>query len=284
MKVLVTGFNGQLGFDIVNQLKKINIDCVGIDKSELDITDENAVNVFFDSCKYTHIIHCAAWTAVDDAETNEDLCKKVNVDGTRYLVNICKKYNLTMMYFSTDYVYGGIGDEPYKIGDPINPLGVYAKTKYQGELEVQTLDKYFIIRTSWVFGNNGKNFINTMIDLSKKYNEIKVVCDQIGSPTYTIDLSKLACDMIQTDKYGIYHASNEGFVSWSNFAREIFKLADINVSVIDVSTEEYNSKAKRPKNSRLDKSKLVDNGFDRLPEWQDALKRYLDVKGWLKNG
>lgn len=282
MNILVTGFSGQLGFDIVNELKKRNIECCGVDINELDLTDENAVKDFFNDNKWTHIIHCAAYTAVDKAESCPDLCRKVNVDGTRYLVEQCKKYNMTMMYFSTDYVYGGDGNEPYKVGDPIKPLGVYAKTKYEGELEVSKLDNYFIIRTSWVFGNNGNNFINTMMKLSETHKELSVVNDQIGSPTYTIDLAKLSCDMIVTDKYGIYHASNEGYVSWADFAREIFKLANLDVNVINVTTEEYNATALRPKNSRLDKSKLTEMGFNRLPDWKDALKRYMIEKGWLK--
>ena len=282
MNILVTGFGGQLGYDIIKELESRNIPCKGIDIQDLDLTDEAAVNNFFSDNKYTHLIHCAAWTAVDKAEENEALCRKVNVDGTKYLAEQCKKYNMPMMYFSTDYVYGGEGNEPYKIGDKINPLGVYAKTKYEGELEVSKLDKYFIIRTSWVFGNNGNNFINTMMKLSENHNELKVVCDQIGSPTYTIDLAKLSCDMIVTDKYGVYHASNEGYISWADFAREIFKYANLNVNVINVTTEEYNAKAMRPKNSRLDKSKLTEMGFSRLPNWQDALHRYMTIKGWIK--
>lgn len=282
MNILVTGFSGQLGFDIVNELKKRNIECQGVDILDLDLTDEKAVEDFFSDKNFTHIIHCAAYTAVDKAETCEDICRKVNVDGTRYLVSQCKKYDMTMMYFSTDYVYGGDGNEPYKVGDSIKPLGVYAKTKYEGELEVIKLDKYFIIRTSWVFGNNGTNFINTMMKLSDNHKELRVVSDQIGSPTYTVDLAKLSCDMISTDKYGIYHASNEGYVSWADFAREIFRLADKDIQVIDVTTEEYHAKAMRPKNSRLDKSKLTEMGFSRLPDWKDALKRYMIGKGWLK--
>ena len=282
MNILVTGYSGQLGFDIVNELNKRNIKCLGIDINDLDLTDENAVKDFFDDNKWSHIIHCAAYTAVDKAESCEDLCRRVNVDGTRYLVEQCKKYNMPMMYFSTDYVYGGEGSEPYKVGDQIKPLGVYAKTKYEGELEVSKLDKYFIIRTSWVFGNNGNNFINTMMKLSEDHKELRIVYDQVGSPTYTIDLAKLSCDMILTDKYGVYHASNEGYVSWADYAREIFKLANLDVNVINVTTEEYNAKAMRPKNSRLDKSKLTEMGFDRLPDWKDALKRYMIQKGWYK--
>ena len=186
------------------------------------------------------------------------------------------------MYFSTDYVYGGEGNETYKVGDQINTLVVYAKTKYEGEWEIFKLDKYFIIRTFWVFGNNGNNFINTMMKLSENHRELRVVVDQIGSPTYTVDLAKLSCDMILTDKYGIYHASNEGYVSWADFAREIFKLANIDIYIIDVTTEEYNATAMSPKNSRLDKSKLIEMGFDKLPDWKDAMKRYMIGKGWLK--
>ena len=276
-KILVTGFAGQLGHDIVHELKKRNISAFGIDKDELDITDENAVNNFFIDNKFSHIIHCAAWTAVDKAE-DESLKKvvyDVNVNGTKYIMQNCEKFDIPMMYFSTDYVFGGEGDKPFKVGDKVNPLGYYATTKYLGEEEVRKLKKYFIIRISWAFGKNGTNFIKTMIELSKKHKELNVVCDQIGSPTYMKDLAILASDMILTDKYGTYHATNEGYVSWADFAREIFRQKNLDVKVNDVTTEEYNAKAKRPKNSRLDKSKLDMEGFNRLPTWQDALSRFL---------
>ena len=282
MRILVTGAQGQLGSDIIAELDKRKIEYIATDINMLDITDKNSVDNFFDNNGPTHVIHCAAYTAVDKAEEDENICRKVNVDGTANLVEASRRLNLPLMYFSTDYIFGGEGDAPYKIDDPANPLGVYAKTKYEGELKVVTLDKFFIIRISWVFGKNGNNFINTMMRLSEERDELKVVNDQIGSPTYTKDLSVLVCDMIQTDKYGIYHASNEGFVSWYDFAKKIFELTGKTTKVLPVSTEEYNAKAHRPKNSRLDKSKLVEMGFNPLPTWQDALQRYLKEKKWLK--
>lgn len=282
MKVLVTGANGQLGSDICKELEKRKIEFIPTDVQELDITSDEFVNRVFAEKQPTHVIHCAAYTAVDKAEDDESLCHRINVIGTENLVNACRELDIPLMYFSTDYVFGGDGINPYKVDDEPNPLGVYAKTKYEGELRVKTLNKYFIVRISWAFGKNGNNFINTMMRLSESNDTLKVVNDQIGSPTYTIDLAKLSCDMIATDKYGVYHASNEGYISWADFAREIFKLTDRKVKVIDVSTEEYNAKAHRPKNSRLDKSKLVEQGFELLPTWQDALYRYLKDKLWLK--
>ena len=277
VKILVTGNAGQLGFDIVNELSKRNIEAVGIDKTDLDITDEKAVDNFFVNNAFSHVIHCAAWTAVDKAEEkeNEKLVYDVNVNGTKYIMKNCLKYDMPMMYFSTDYVFGGEGDKPFKVDDKVNPLGKYALTKYLGEEEVRKLKKYFIIRISWAFGKNGSNFIKTMLNLSKNHKELNVVSDQVGSPTYMKDLAVLASDMILTNKYGTYHATNEGYVSWADFAREIFKLKNINIKVNDVTTEEYNAKAKRPKNSRLDKTKLDIEGFNRLPTWQDALDRFL---------
>ena len=276
-KILVTGFAGQLGHDIVHELEKRNIDAFGIDKNELDITDEKAVDDFFINNVFSHVIHCAAWTAVDKAEEkeNEQLVYDVNVNGTKHIMKNCLKYDMPMMYFSTDYVFGGEGDKPFKVDDKVNPLGKYALTKYLGEEEVRKLKKYFIIRISWAFGKNGSNFIKTMLNLSKNHKELNVVSDQVGSPTYMKDLAVLASDMILTNKYGTYHATNEGYVSWADFAREIFKLKNINIKVNDVTTEEYNAKAKRPKNSRLDKTKLDIEGFNRLPTWQDALDRFL---------
>lgn len=281
MRVLVTGANGQLGSDIILELEKRKIDYIASDISNLDITINEMVEDFFNINGPTHVIHCAAYTAVDKAEDEENICRKINVHGTENLVNICKKLNIPLMYFSTDYIFGGDGDKPYKIDDPANPLGVYAKTKYEGELKVAELDKFFILRISWVFGKNGNNFINTMLRLSEERDELKVVNDQIGSPTYTKDLAVLACDMINTEKYGIYHATNEGYVSWFDFAKKIFELTGKKTKVLPISSEDYNSKAKRPKNSRLDKSKLVEMGFNLLPTWEDALIRYLKEKKWI---
>lgn len=273
--VLITGARGQLGCDLVNELSNRNIKFIATDSDDLDITNDTLVSSFFDKHNVTCVIHSAAFTQVDKAEEEKELAYKINVKGTENIVNECKKYDIPMVYFSTDYIFGGEGDKPYKVDDKANPLGEYAKTKYEGELLVRKLNKYFIIRISWVFGKNGNNFIKTMLKLSETKTELNVVSDQIGSPTYTVDLSKLVADMIKTDKYGVYHATNEGFVSWADFAREIFKVANKNVIVHDVTSEEYNAKAKRPKNSRLDKSKLIENGFYKLPTWQDALNRFL---------
>lgn len=273
--VLVTGAKGQLGYDIVKELKKNNIKYIATDSDDLDITNEPKVKSFFKEHNVSYVIHCAAFTQVDKAEEEKELNYKINVLGTANIVNECKKYDIPMVYFSTDYIFGGEGDKPYYEDDKSNPLGEYAKSKYEGELLVKKLNKYYIVRISWVFGINGNNFIKTMLKLSETKKELNVVSDQIGSPTYTVDLSKLIIDMIKTDKYGVYHATNEGFISWSDFAREIFKKANKNVVVHDVTTEEYNAKAKRPKNSRLCKDKLVENGFNRLPPWQDALSRFL---------
>lgn len=277
--ILITGAKGQLGYDLVRELKHRNINFIATDYDDLDITDETKVTEFFNYHKISCVIHSAAFTQVDKAEEEKELTHKINVFGTANIVNECKKYDIPMAYFSTDYIFGGEGDKPYSVDDKANPLGEYAKSKYEGELLVKKLNKFFIIRISWVFGKNGNNFIKTMIKLSETKNELNVVSDQIGSPTYTVDLSKLVVDMIQTDKYGVYHATNEGFVSWADFAREIFKKANKNVAVHDVTTEEYNAKALRPKNSRLDKSKLIENGFSKLPTWQDALDRFLKEIG-----
>ena len=276
MNILITGAKGQLGTDIANALKdEKDINLLLADIQELDITDELKVKKYFDENNIDMVIHTAAWTRVDDAETNRELVYKVNVLGTKNLVDNCDKKDIPMIYFSTDYVFGGEGKEPYKVDDKKNPLGYYAETKYEGELEVTRLKKYFILRISWVFGKNGNNFIKTMLKLSETHDTLTVVNDQIGSPTYTVDVASIIKEFVRSDKYGVYHVTNEGYVSWADFAREIFKEANKNVKVIDVTTEEYNAKAKRPKNSRLDKSKLVENGFHLLPTWQDALKRYL---------
>ena len=273
---MITGAKGQLGTDITNALKdEKDINLLLADIQELDITEEAKVKNYFDENNIDMVIHTAAWTRVDDAETNKELVYKVNVLGTKYLVDNCDKKDIPMIYFSTDYVFGGEGKEPYKVDDKKNPLGYYAETKYEGELEVMRLKKYFIFRISWVFGKNGNNFIKTMLKLSETHDTLTVVNDQIGSPTYTVDVASIIKEFVRSDKYGVYHVTNEGYVSWADFAREIFKEANKNVKVIDVTTEEYNAKAKRPKNSRLDKSKLVENGFHLLPTWQDALKRYL---------
>lgn len=276
MKVLVTGVKGQLGFDIVNKCKKRNIDAIGVDIEEMDITNSMQVCTVIKNANVDAVIHCAAWTAVDKAEDEEEACRKVNKNGTENVVAVCRELDIPIMYFSTDYVFDGQGEEPWKEYDQRNPLNVYGQTKYEGELAVEAYPKRFIIRISWVFGVNGNNFIKTMLRLGKEIGEVSVVDDQIGSPTYTYDLAELCVDMIITDKYGTYHASNEGVCSWYEFACEIFKQADLNVKVTPVDSSKFPVKAIRPKNSRMSKSELDRQGFDRLPVWQDALNRYLN--------
>lgn len=281
MKVLVTGVKGQLGYDVVNELNKRGHEAIGVDIEEMDITDPQSVNATISLVNPQAVIHCAAWTAVDAAEDeeNRDLVHRVNVDGTQNIANECKKLGCKMMYISTDYVFNGQGTDPWQPDcKDYAPLSVYGKTKLDGELAVaNTLEQFFIVRIAWVFGINGKNFIKTMLALSEKYDVLRVVSDQIGTPTYTFDLARLLVDMIETDRYGYYHATNEGgYISWADFASEIFRQANKTTTVIPVTTEEYGmSKAARPFNSRLDKSKLVQSGFAPLPTWQDALKRYL---------
>ncbi len=277
MKVLVTGVKGQLGYDVVKECEKRGIEAIGVDVEEMDITDAAACEQVITEAKADAVIHCAAYTAVDAAEDNEDLCRKVNAEGTRNIAEVCRKLDIKMMYFSTDYVFNGQGERPWEPDDPREPLNVYGQTKYEGELAVQELlEKYFIVRIAWVFGVNGKNFIKTMLRLGKERGAVSVVDDQIGSPTYTYDLARLVVDMIQTDRYGIYHATNEGLCSWYEFACQIFKAAGMNqVKVTPVDSTAFPAKAKRPHNSRMDKSKLAENGFEPLPSWEDALERYL---------
>lgn len=281
MKVLVTGVKGQLGFDVVNELKSRVHEAVGVDIAEMDITDKEAVERVLQSVKPQAVIHCAAWTAVDAAEEEENVPKvrAINAEGTRYIAEECKKLGSKMLYVSTDYVFDGQGTEPWKPDcKEYSPLNVYGKTKLEGEIAVaNALDKFFIVRIAWVFGKNGKNFIKTMLNVGKKYDKVRVVNDQIGTPTYTYDLARLLVDMIESEKYGYYHATNEGgYISWYDFTKEIFRQAGYTTEVIPVTTAEYGlSKAARPYNSRLDKSKLVENGFEPLPDWRNALERYL---------
>lgn len=278
MKVFVTGVKGQLGYDVVNELRKRGMEAIGVDIEEMDITDTASVNRVMKEAAPDAVIHCAAYTAVDVAEDNVEICRKVNADGTQNIAKVCKELDIKMIYISTDYVFDGQGTRPWEPEDERNPLNVYGQTKYEGELAVQnTLDKYFIVRIAWVFGVNGKNFIKTMLKLAETHDRLTVVNDQFGSPTYTYDLARLLVDMVLTDKYGIYHATNEGICTWYDFACEIFKQAGIPMEVVPVSAEEYKAKAKRPENSRMDKDKLEQNGFERLPSWQDALKRYLEI-------
>lgn len=301
LKVLVTGVAGQLGHDVINELRNRGIECIGTDIRfendlatkanwdeyvQLDITNKEAVDSLVKELKPDAIIHCAAWTNVDGAEDEKSkpLVKKINVDGTDNLVKAAKEVGSKFLYISTDYVFNGEGTMPWKPDDKdYAPQNYYGQTKLKGELSVSSqLDEYFIVRIAWVFGKNGKNFIKTMLSLAEKgYKRINVVDDQIGTPTYTYDLARLLVDMIQTEKYGYYHATNEGeFISWADFAEVIFKQAHKGVKVNRVTTEEYGvSIAKRPYNSRLDKSKLVENGFKPLPDWKDALSRYLKEIG-----
>ena len=280
MKILVTGVKGQLGHDVVNELSKRGIDSIGVDIQEMDITDAASVDQVITSAQVDAVIHCAAYTAVDAAEDNQDVCRKVNVDGTQNIATTCKKLGIKMMYISTDYVFDGQGTRPWEPDDERSPLNVYGQTKYKGELAIQnTLNNYFIVRIAWVFGINGKNFIKTMLNLAETHDHLTVVNDQYGSPTYTYDLAKLLVDMIVTDKYGIYHATNEGICTWYEFACEIFRQANIQIDVQPVSSDAFPSKAKRPSNSRMSKDKLERNGFHRLPDWQDAVSRYLKELG-----
>ena len=277
MKVLVTGVKGQLGFDVVKELEKRGHVAIGTDVDNMDITNAETVHKVITDAAPDAVIHCAAYTAVDAAEDNIALCRRINADGTRNIAEVCKELDCKMIYISTDYVFDGEGTHFWQPDDARSPLNVYGQTKYEGELAVESLlEKYYIVRIAWVFGVNGKNFIKTMLNLGKTRDHLTVVNDQIGSPTYTYDLAKLLVDMAETDKYGRYHATNEGICSWYDFACEIFKQAGYNhVTVSPVSASEYPAKAKRPSNSRMNKDKLTENGFKKLPTWQDALERYL---------
>lgn len=288
MKVLVTGVKGQLGYDVVNELTKRNHEAIGVDIEEMDITDAASVNKVIRGTAPDAVIHCAAWTAVDAAEEeeNQEKVHLVNAVGTENIAAVCKALDIKMMYISTDYVFDGQGNTPWKPDcRDYKPLNVYGRTKLEGELAVSgALSKYFIVRIAWVFGKNGKNFIRTMLSLGKNHDQLRVVSDQIGTLTYTYDLARLMVDMIETEKYGYYHATNEGgYSSWYEITCEIFRQAVelgheeySRVTVTPVTTEEYGvSKAARPFNSRLDKSKLSENGFTPLPDWKDALNRYI---------
>lgn len=276
MKILVTGVKGQLGYDVVQEGEKRGLEMFGTDVDNMDITDAGQVKQVIEEYKPDTVIHCAAYTAVDAAEDNQELCRKINVDGTRNIAEVCRSLDIPLMYFSTDYIFNGRGENFWNEDDEKQPLNVYGKTKYEGELAVQELvEKYFILRISWVFGKNGSNFIKTMLRLGKERGTVSVVSDQIGSPTYTYDLARLVVDMIQTDKYGVYHVTNDGICSWYEFACEIFKQAGMDVEVMPLTTAEYPAKAARPFNSRMSKEKLERAGFEILPAWQDALKRYL---------
>lgn len=283
MKILVTGITGQLGYDVVKELQERGIEAIGTGSREMDITDWEAVEKTIKTAAPDAVIHCAAYTAVDAAEDNEEVCRRVNAEGTRNIARACKELNCKMIYISTDYVFEGQGERPWEPEDACAPQGVYGRTKYEGELAVkELLEKYFIVRISWVYGVNGKNFVKTMLNLSKTHDRLTVVNDQFGSPTYTPDLAKLLVDMVQTERYGIYHASNEGICSWYEFACAIFEAAGIKMEVVPVTTAEYGAKAPRPFNSRMSKEKLAEKGFEKLPVWQDALARYLEELGVTK--
>lgn len=282
MKVLVTGVTGQLGYDVARELEKRHIEYKGTGSREMDISDAEAVKRVITAYHPDAIIHCAAYTAVDKAEDDYGRAMDVNAKGTLAIAKAAKEIAAKMLYVSTDYVFNGQGTEPFTVDAATAPLNVYGLTKLFGEEAVQMeLSKYFIVRISWVFGKNGNNFIKTMLKVGKTHPELRVVNDQIGTPTYTYDLACLLVDMIETDKYGYYHATNEGgYISWYDFACEIFRQAGYSTKVTPVTTAEYGlSKAKRPFNSRLDKSKLTENGFTPLPDWKDALKRYLEELG-----
>lgn len=278
MKVLVTGVKGQLGHDVMNELARRGYEGIGVDVDEMDITDAEAVRRVMEQIRPEQVVHCAAWTAVDAAEEQVENCRRVNVDGTENIAKMCGELDIPIIYLSTDYVFDGNGTRPWEPDDPVvQPLNVYGQTKYEGELAVQKYtDKYYIVRIAWVFGVNGKNFIKTMLNLGKTHDTVTVVNDQIGTPTYTYDLARLLVDMLEKTEYGIYHATNEGgYISWYDFAVEIFRQAGLKVTVKPVSSAEYPAKAKRPSNSRMEKKKLEEHGFLRLPDWKDALARYL---------
>lgn len=273
MKIFVTGATGQLGYDVMQELARRHIECRGVGSKDLNITDRAAVLEYVKAYQPDAVIHCAAYTAVDKAEDEPKKCMAVNRDGTRYLAEACKAAGAKMLYISTDYVFDGHGDQPFEVDDPTGPLNVYGASKLAGEEAVKAiLTKYFIVRISWVFGSHGNNFVKTMLRLGKERTDLNVVCDQWGSPTCTADLAPLLCDMIGTEKYGTYHATNEGTTNWAVFAAEIFKLAGLSCKVHPIPAKEYPTKAKRPGNSRLSKKSLDEAGFKRLPEWEIALK------------
>lgn len=280
MRVLVTGFNGQLGYDIIKRLEQLGVDCRGVDIQDFDLTRETDVLDYIRSYQPDTVVHCAAFTAVDRAEDEKELCYAVNVAGTEYVAKACQAIGAQMMYFSTDYVFDGEGDQPFEVDGKRGAQSYYGLTKALGEDMVTALvDKYFIIRISWVFGINGSNFVKTMLRLGHEKKEISVVADQIGSPTYTRDLAVLVCNVLQTERYGVYHATNEGYCSWYEFAKAIFEEAGLDCVVRPVTSEQYPTKAVRPKNSRLSKASLERAGFKRLPAWRDALVRYLAELG-----
>lgn len=278
MRVLVTGVGGQLGYEVMQELQRRGIECQGADLQEFDITDYDGTNAFISAYKPDAVVHCSAYTAVDKAESNKDVCRQVNAKGPENIAKVCRDIGAKMVFISTDYVFPGTGTAYWNPDDMehIAPLNWYGQTKWEGEQTVrQLVDHHFIVRISWAFGKHGNNFINTMLRLAETHDEINVVADQIGSPTYMADLAPLLCDMIMTDEYGTYHATNEGICSWAEFAEEIFRQAKVSCKVNHIPSAQYPTPAKRPFNSRMTKEKLIQRGFHKLPSWQDALRRYL---------
>lgn len=276
MKVLVTGANGQLGYDVIKQLDSEDINYLGTDRDSLDITNKEQVKRVIGEYNPDVVIHCAAYTAVDKAEDEKELCYLVNVLGTKYVAEACKETDAKMVYISTDYVFDGEGNQPFEVTDKPNPINYYGQTKFEGELEVQKLlNQYYIVRISWVFGVNGNNFVKTMLRLGKEREEVSVVADQVGSPTYTKELAKLLLEMIETDKFGTYHITNEGYCSWYEFACEIFKKSRIDVKVNPIRSEDYPTKVKRPKNSRLSSYAAITANFGTMQNYKEAINEYL---------
>ena len=279
MKILVTGAKGQLGTDVLKELNARCIQHIGVDADDFDITDKNAAIEAITGYRPYAVIHCAAYTAVDKAEDEAELCRKINEDGTRNIAEVCKQVNAKMLYISTDYVFTGTGNHFHKPTDPTGAISIYGKTKLAGEsVVIEILEHYFIVRISWVFGQHGNNFVKTMLRLGKEHKSLNIVCDQVGSPTYTADLAPLLCDMAVSNKYGIYHATNEGTCSWAEFAKEIFHISGMSTQINQIPTSDYPTKATRPLNSRLDKSCLDIAGFNRLPHWKDALRRFFTIE------
>lgn len=277
MKIIVTGGSGQLGWDVCRELERRSMSVLAPTSAEMNVSDRSAVMRCIEAEAPDAVIHCAAYTKVDAAEDEPERCWAVNAEGTENIAVVCQKTGAKMLYISTDYVFPGTGERFYAADDPVGPVNVYGRSKLAGELAVQSmLEKFFIVRISWVFGKNGNNFVKTMLRLAETRTELNVVCDQTGSPTYTADLAPLLCDMVQTERYGIYHAANEGICTWAEFAQEIFALSGKNVTVHPVLSEKYPMRAIRPRNSRLSKQSLTAEGFSLLPSWQDALKRYFE--------
>ncbi|MDE6876145.1 MAG: dTDP-4-dehydrorhamnose reductase [Lachnospiraceae bacterium] len=280
MNILVTGITGQLGYDVAKCLNAREIPCVGAGRAELDLADGICIRQYIQKVRPDAVIHCAAYTDVNRAQSERELCRAVNVEGTKHIAAVCQELGAKLLFVSTEYVFPGEGDGYYRTTDATAPLNVYGESKRDAELAVaECMERYFIVRISCAFGAHGKNFVSTMLKLGREKEEIRVVCDQIGSPTYTVDLAELLCDMVMTEKYGVYHATNEGVCSFAELAQEVMRQAGLSAKIIPILAKDYPSPAIRPKNSRLDKSSLDCAGFCRLPEWKDALRRYLKEIG-----